>query len=261
MAGIFRKTALERLSSPDRLDSMLKVTSPMSWLGLVTAAMLVIFLLIWSFTGGIPSTMTVTGILGPGYNTNTVYSTAAGTVKELFVSAGEAVEEDSPVLLVWTAAGREVTVFSGQKGMVSKVLVEEGEAISSYEELLRISPDTDSGLAVVCYVDLSTAKTLAPGTQAVVYPASGNVSSMEAVITNVDRYVASTQAMCEVLGEDGQMAQTMQENGPVVAVTCVPNETLTADEAALLIGEETTVELVLSESSPISMVIPTLGGE
>ena len=40
MTSVFRKTALERLSSPDRLDGMLKLTSPMSWLGIAAAVIM-----------------------------------------------------------------------------------------------------------------------------------------------------------------------------------------------------------------------------
>ena len=57
MAGIFRKTALERLSSPDQLDSMLKITSPMSWLGIGAAGALAVAVIAWAFTGSIPNTV------------------------------------------------------------------------------------------------------------------------------------------------------------------------------------------------------------
>ena len=39
MAELYRKSALERISSPDQLDTMLKISSPISWLALVGAAL------------------------------------------------------------------------------------------------------------------------------------------------------------------------------------------------------------------------------
>ena len=58
MAELYRKSALERISSPEQLDKALKVTSPMSWLALLALTVIVIVTLIWSIVGTIPVTVT-----------------------------------------------------------------------------------------------------------------------------------------------------------------------------------------------------------
>ncbi|MCW8139504.1 MAG: NHLP bacteriocin system secretion protein, partial [Planctomycetota bacterium] len=52
--GLFRQQALERLSSPDRLDELLVVLGRGDWTLLVTAAALVVAALAWGAFGRIP---------------------------------------------------------------------------------------------------------------------------------------------------------------------------------------------------------------
>ena len=52
---IFRKKSLDRISSPEALDDYLHVTTPSVWLILIAIIMLLIGILIWSFTATIDS--------------------------------------------------------------------------------------------------------------------------------------------------------------------------------------------------------------
>jgi hypothetical protein len=55
--SIFRKESLERLSSPERLDQLMQVVSPRSWLPLVALGSIVGVAVIWSIYGRIPITV------------------------------------------------------------------------------------------------------------------------------------------------------------------------------------------------------------
>jgi hypothetical protein len=61
--SIFRKEALERLSSPEQLDQLMQIVTPRSWLPLVTLGSLLGLGLLWSFVGRIPVTTTGHAIL------------------------------------------------------------------------------------------------------------------------------------------------------------------------------------------------------
>lgn len=275
MAGVFRKTALERLSSPDQLDQMLKITTPMSWVGIGAAAALAVAVGVWAFTGAIPDTISAPGVLVYSYNTNTLYSTASGTVKELLVFPGMEVEPGTAVAEVYSSTGDIITIESDQRGIISEQFVEKRMEITPNAELFRISPITEHEMSLVCYVDLDTAKQLEAGMEAIVSlnaADSGVYGHMEAEITNVDRYVSSSEAMAELLGADVQMAYLMTQGAPVVAVTCE----LKADEntesgyffsmprgaeVELSGGELTSVQIVKSESAPIVKVFPMFGEE
>jgi hypothetical protein len=53
--SIFRETALERLSSPEQLDQLMRITSPRSWMMLATIAILLAVALVWGFLGRVPT--------------------------------------------------------------------------------------------------------------------------------------------------------------------------------------------------------------
>lgn len=61
--GIFRKAALDRLSSPEQLDQLAGLTSPAGWVALLALAVLVAAGLVWSVVGTIPSWVSGRGIL------------------------------------------------------------------------------------------------------------------------------------------------------------------------------------------------------
>ncbi len=61
--NLFRKQALERSSSPERLDQIMQVVSPMSWLPLLALGSLVAAGLAWSILGRIPITVEGRGVL------------------------------------------------------------------------------------------------------------------------------------------------------------------------------------------------------
>ncbi len=52
---IFRKAALERLSSPEQLDQLMQVTTPKGWLALIALAGLLVTAVILGFVGSIRS--------------------------------------------------------------------------------------------------------------------------------------------------------------------------------------------------------------
>ena len=58
---IFRKVALERLSSPEQLDLVMQVTSPRSWIALSAVGLLLVTLVIWGILGSIPEKTQATG--------------------------------------------------------------------------------------------------------------------------------------------------------------------------------------------------------
>ncbi len=274
MASVFRKTALERLSSPDQLDSMLKITSPMSWLGIGAAAILAAVVAAWSFMGTIPDMVSAPGFLVYSYNTNTLYSPALGTVKSLLVYPGDVVDKGMAVMELYSPTGDVITVESDQSGIVSAQLVSGKEEITPNTEIFRLSPLTENELSVVCYMDLDTAMQMKEGMETSVClnaVDSGTYGHMEAVITNIDRCASSAGAFAELLGADGQLAYQMTQNGPVAAVTCELKTDENTEsgyyfsaqngaEIRLVGGEQAVVQIVTNESAPISKVFPMFGG-
>ena len=94
---IFRKVALERLSSPEQLDQLVQVTDPRGWLALTGLGALLLAALGWGIWGSIPSQAQGEGILLRQGGVSDLVSVANGQVTEVLVSVGDVVEKGQPV--------------------------------------------------------------------------------------------------------------------------------------------------------------------
>ena len=224
MAQLYRKSALERISSPEQLDKALTVTSPMSWIALAAVTFVIVVTVIWSVVGTIPVTVTTTGIVASPVSTNAVFTPETGSVMSVLVYPGSEIYMDDPVATYKTGNGDVKTIYSDQVGTVTEVMVKAADSINQGSEVLRVSPKASSGQVVVCYVPLSDAKKIERGMEVSISLQSAESQTyghMVGRVINIDSYVSSIKGMNYVLGADNNMAATFQkDNTAVVAVTC-----------------------------------------
>ncbi len=95
--GLFRKQALERLSSPDRLDELLVVLGRRDWLLLATAATLVGAALAWGVLGRIPLYAEGRAVLARPGAVAPLAAHAAGVLERLDLEVGARVEAGAVV--------------------------------------------------------------------------------------------------------------------------------------------------------------------
>ncbi len=91
-AGFFRKAALEKLSTPEKLDQLIKVTSPKGWIALLTIAIILGTGVAWSFFGNVKTKLNVVGVLLGG-EIHEVVATSQGQLINLNVNIGKVVKE------------------------------------------------------------------------------------------------------------------------------------------------------------------------
>lgn len=90
---LFRKEALDRVASPERLDQLVQVANPRRWLSLAALGSLVIAGLGWSIVGRIPITVTGRGVLVYPSKVVTVQSPSSGRILSLNVQVGDSVKK------------------------------------------------------------------------------------------------------------------------------------------------------------------------
>lgn len=110
---IFRKVALERLSSPEQLDTVMQVTHPQTWLALVGVLIIVVTVTIWGFLGSIPTKVQAQGVLIKPGGVFDIFATGSGRLVTMTVSEGDTVKRgqviatiDYPDLRVQIAAAK-----------------------------------------------------------------------------------------------------------------------------------------------------------
>ncbi|NMG07813.1 NHLP bacteriocin system secretion protein [Brasilonema sp. UFV-L1] len=91
--SLFRKESIERLSSPERLDQLMQVVSPKSWLPLAALGSLVAVAIVWSIYGRIPITVEGRGVVIYPRKVVPLQSKSAGQLLALDVKVGDVVKK------------------------------------------------------------------------------------------------------------------------------------------------------------------------
>ena len=99
MSKVYRKAALDKLSSPEQLDRMIVIVSPSFWLFLAGAALIIVTTLLWSIFGRLPLNVDTQGIYINEEGIRTIYSETSGIVKEVFFNDGDTVKEGDVIFI------------------------------------------------------------------------------------------------------------------------------------------------------------------
>lgn len=90
--SLFRETSLERLSTPEQLDQVMRVTAPMAWVAIIALAAVVVGGLLWSILGTVPIKVKGKGILISPGGVMDVVTGAQGRVTIFKVQPGDRIE-------------------------------------------------------------------------------------------------------------------------------------------------------------------------
>lgn len=91
--NLFRKEAIDRLSSPERLDQLMQVVHPKKWIPLAAMGSVVTASLIWSVCGRIPITVAGQGVIVYPSRVVAFQSPSSGSIRSLEVRVGDTVKK------------------------------------------------------------------------------------------------------------------------------------------------------------------------
>ncbi|WEK54702.1 MAG: NHLP bacteriocin system secretion protein [Candidatus Cohnella colombiensis] len=104
--NVFRKVALERLSSPEQLDTLVRVTSLRGWLALTGLGLLIAIGLYWGFFGSLSTKLNSQGVLIRPGGLQSVFASSSGSITDIRVKEHDVVAKgdviariDQPQLL------------------------------------------------------------------------------------------------------------------------------------------------------------------
>lgn len=269
---IFRKVALERLSSPEQLDQLVKITTPSGWLALAALIMLLVLVLGWAVFGTIPSQVSGPAILIPTGGIKNVASPFGGQVSELLVTAGQVVEEGQVVATIdQLDGGAAAGVTSPYSGRVLEVKVDDGYLVERGTTLLNMElTGNDVRLEAVMYVPLVDGKKLSPGMPVQVAPSTVRPEVYGFLIgrvASVGTFPSTYEGILRTLGSDDLVQALNVGTAPIeVHIELVPDaSTVSGFQWSSPEGPPTTVEsgtlgtatVITGEQHPINFVLPS----
>jgi HlyD family secretion protein len=98
--SIFRKISLDRLSSPEQLDQLMRVTGPKTWIGLGAIFVVLTVAVVWGYTGSIPTTANGQGVVLRRGGVLNVVTRGGGLVLSLDVKVGDKIAANQVVARV-----------------------------------------------------------------------------------------------------------------------------------------------------------------
>ena len=87
--SIFRKSALQKLSSPEQLDQTITVIRLQGWIALCALGALLVTVFVWSLVGSIPEKVKGNGVLINSSGLLSITYTSGGVVDDVFLQSGQ----------------------------------------------------------------------------------------------------------------------------------------------------------------------------
>lgn len=153
MAEIYRKSVLEKLSSPDQLDRMIVITPPTFWLSMLGVAGIIVVALVWSILGRLPVNVSGNGILVSSDGMYSIYSEAQGVLEEISVAEGDTITKGQ---VLATIADKDTR--AALKVLEDRIAIVEAVTLLSRNDVMNA--DTQSILEIKNSISTSDASAL-----------------------------------------------------------------------------------------------------
>lgn len=242
---IFSQEALDKLRSPERLDTMLPITTPTSWIALISILVLLFSVVLWSIYGAFTVKADGMGLIMDSAGVMNITHIANGKISNLYVRPGmtihkgdliahmEQAEQSADTRMAQygmglasndrDAMGRAYQydakryqqgvaedIYSDYDGIVDEVMVDVGSMITAGTPIcsVRMTQNRDD-LTGLLYIPLDKGKRVEPGMIIQLAPNGADVSqtgSLIGVVRSVSQYPVTIQGIQQHLG-NAQLAQ------------------------------------------------------
>lgn len=267
---IFRKAALERLSSPDQLDTLMQITTPRAWLALGVVLAIFFGLVLWSILGELNESVEGIGFLTTAATVesadNIVVAPAAGNLTTMNVTEGDGVTEGQVVAQILLANNNTLDITATVTGEVSVILADPGTDVSAEQPIMFISgtpllTDTSEPLQSFVYIPFIDAQDLEEGMEVRISPISFPAQEYGFLLGRIE-FVGQS-----IASDSYASAAFPNESVVQVIVSLNTDDTPSGYEWTLADGPDGDVladspvqaTIIVSETSPISRVFPVLG--
>ncbi|MFZ5642330.1 MAG: NHLP bacteriocin system secretion protein [Bacillota bacterium] len=232
---LFRDVSLERLSSPEQLDSFTTFVSPRGWIAMLGLGFFIATALFWGIFGSIPIKVQGQGIMISQGGVAGIAFGVEGQVTDIKVSAGEMVGKGEVVARIFNpewmknadpAMPEEIAnhsrVVSPYSGRVLEVIAQKGEWVKPGAPLMsvEIKGQDVKELEAVLYIPLEEGKRILPGMDVQISPSvvkREEFGYMLGRVTSVSEFPVAAEGMIKLLGSR-ELAEKFSGRGTPVEV-------------------------------------------
>lgn len=248
---LFSREALNKLRSPEKLNTLIPVTNPIAWVGLIAICMLMFSIVLWSVFGAFTERANGMGLIMDSAGVINVSHAASGKITAVYIKTGDTVQSgqliarmEQPERVADTqmaqygaelaSSDRDVigrvyqydaklhqqnaseNIYSEYDGVVDEVLIEKGSIIQPGNPIctVRLTRNRDE-LTGVFYVPVDKGKQIENGMLIQLAPNGVDVSksgSLIGVVRSISQYPISGQGIQKSLG-NAQLAQWIVSQG------------------------------------------------
>lgn len=255
---LFSREALDKMRSPEKLDTLLHITNPVGWMGLAAIMLLLLGVVIWSVMGSFTVKADGYGLIMDVGGVRKITSIASGQIGELYVSRGSNIKKNQQLAQISqitssmdtiaaqhsidlgagindvqqrvnahdakrTVEAATERVYSPYNGVVDDVLVDVGSVVQAGTTLFTVRLNEGrSDMSGLMYVSVDKGKQIEPGMSIQLAPNGADTSlsgSLLGVVRSVSDYPVDQESMVLNLG-NSQLAQSIlqQAQNSVVEV-------------------------------------------
>ena len=256
---IFSKEALDKLRSPEKLDTMLPITTPITWMALISILVLLFSVVLWSIYGAFTVKADGVGIIMDSAGVLNISHVASGKIERLYIKPGMEIKKGDLIAHMEQATQSADTkmaqygmdlasndrdamsrvyqynakeyqqvvsenIYSDYDGIIDEVMVDEGSMISAGNPIcsVRITQNRED-LTGLLYIPVDKGKRIEAGMSIQLAPNGVDVSesgSLLGVVRTVSQYPMTAQGITQHLG-NSQLAQYVLqvEQGAVMEIT------------------------------------------
>nr|WP_315491336.1 NHLP bacteriocin system secretion protein [uncultured Rhodoferax sp.] len=151
---LFRKSALDRLSSPEQLDLMVRITSPAGWIALTALIGLIVVAIMWGIFGNIPTKVIGSAMLIKTGGVVEVSARSSGLITDVSVRAGDMVKRGQKIARIaqpdlleqFNSLKARKAELLNKSQMSDSLLRQKRETLKFNNEVLRRRLDDQNGL-------------------------------------------------------------------------------------------------------------------
>jgi pyruvate/2-oxoglutarate dehydrogenase complex dihydrolipoamide acyltransferase (E2) component len=271
VSTIFRQSSLDRLSSPEQLDQLIRITSRRSWIALLALGAVVLSAVAWGLTGTVTTSVSEQGMFIRGGGLFAVETPSAGQVQSVSVGVGQQVNQGQTVAqLQPSGGGAPVDVVSPYRGKVLELLVNPGQLVSVGAGILNLE-ESANPLEVVVFFPASVGKQVRTGMKAEVAPSSYSPQQYGYMVASVDYvapFLSSAPGMMRLLQNQNLVQLFLNQAGgsPIEVHLGLTPDTRTPSgylwssskgpDTTVTAGTLASVSVAVSQQRPISLVLP-----